>query len=253
VQHIQQNCIGVLYQLEAIRKHSPDTRYFNMGTSEEFGCTSDNGLQNESTIINPKSPYGASKAAARYLINIYRQSYNLYAVQNWTYNFESELRGYQYVTKKVTLGAARIRKEIDNNKSITPIELGNLDSVRSWQFAGDVADSIWKSLNNPLGPKDYVVASSNCNTIRELVEKAFAYANIPGYWQNNMYLKSSGEVLVCTNPKFVRPSDVTFLKGDSSLIQKELGWKSTLTFDQLVKRMVEYDLNHANFDCGILS
>ncbi len=281
VQHLEQNCIGVLHQLEAIRKHSPNTRYFNMGTSEEFGNNVNDGkLQGEDTKIDPKSPYGASKAAARYLISIYRKSYNLYAIQNWTFNFESELRGEKYVTKKVTQGVARIKKALDNNLPFEPIELGNLDSVRSWQFCGDVADSIWRSLNqdiyneeikkhkdNDLNNgishptifdvpyiKEYVVSSTESHTIRELVEEAFKCARIDGYWtykpddrniSEQFQLLNSIKVLVKINPKYFRPLDVTFLNGDSSLIQKELGWKPTLTFKELIKRMVDWDLKHS--------
>ena len=269
IQHIEQNTIGVLHQLEAIRKHSLYTRYFNMGTSEEFGSNTDLSIQNESTQIDPKSPYGCSKAAARYLINVYRKSYNLYAVQNYTFNFESELRGKIYVTKKVTSGAARIKKAIISDLLFDPIELGNLDSSRSWQFAEDVADSIWRCLNQELYNeelklkllensceitkeiKNYVVSSSECHSIRELVEKAFKCVGFDGKWNgvglDEKYIWNN-KVLVEINPKYFRPLDVTFLNGDSSLIQKELNWKPTITFDKLIERMVEYDLKTPSID-----
>jgi GDPmannose 4,6-dehydratase len=240
VQHIQHNSIGVLHQLEAIRKHSPHTRYLNSGSSEEFGCISKRGRQDESTTIAPKSPYGVSKACAHYLVDVYRKSYNLFAVQNWTFNFESEIRGEQFVTKKVTLGTARIKKAILNDAVFEPIELGNLDSFRSWQFCGDIVDAVWKTLNNNQ-PKDYVISNPECHSIRELVETSFKHAGIDGYWLNNVYIYKGME-LVKTNPMYIRPSDVTYLTGDSTLIERELGWKSTLTFDQLIKRMVEYDI-----------
>ena len=275
IQHMEQNCIGVLHQLEAIRKHSPYTRYFNMGTSEEFGNTNIGGFQDETTPLDPKSPYGASKAAARHLISVYRKSYNLYAIQNWTFNFESEMRGYQYVTKKITMGVARIKDAIDNNVEIIPIELGNLNSSRSWQFCGDVADSIWKSLNQEkfridlrgIGEfdgidtmyydlsrniKEYVVSSPECHTIRELVEESFKCVGIDNLvWDGDgvdevlWYKDISGNPhkLIKINPIYFRPVDVTFLNGNSALIQKELGWKPTLTFKQLVKRMVDYDVS----------
>ena len=266
VQHVEQNTIGVLHQLESIRKHSPETRYFNMGTSEEFGNDINDGiLQNEHTKINPKSPYGCSKACARYLINVYRKSYNLYALQNWTFNFESELRGEKYITKKVTLGVARIYNEIKNSKSVIPIEIGNLNSYRSWQFCGDVADSIWRCLNQdiynselkgvslqqlPKYIKEYVVSASETHNIRELIEESFRNIGIIGMWNNNTtnpeseVFMTDSTILVKINPKYFRPVDVTFLNGDSSLIKKELGWKNTLTFKQLIQRMVEYDVNN---------
>ena len=279
VQHLEQNAIGVLHQLEAIRKHSPNTRYFNMGTSEEFGNDLNDGkLQDEKTKIDPKSPYGCSKAAARYLINIYRKSYGLYAIQNWTYNFESELRGDKYITKKITKGVARICLDLKRNRDFTPIEVGNINSYRSWQFCGDVADSIWRCLNQELYNKgladyltiksengktrineesflsskikEYVVSSPECHSIRELIEVSFKEAGIDGEWNNDgsgnpLYeiyrTKDKKHTLVSINKKYFRPSDVTFLNGDSSLIQKELGFKSTLSFKELIKRMVDWD------------
>jgi GDPmannose 4,6-dehydratase len=147
VQHMEFNAIGVLHQLEAIKKHSPHTRYFNMGTSEEFAVSEVTGPQNENTKIYPKSPYGAAKAAARYLVSIYRNSFGLYAIQGWTFNFESKLRGEKYVTRKITKGVARIFKALNTGKSFEPIELGNIYSSRSWQHASDVAEGIWLQLN----------------------------------------------------------------------------------------------------------
>ncbi|MEK6880756.1 MAG: GDP-mannose 4,6-dehydratase, partial [Nanoarchaeota archaeon] len=172
---------------------------FSGNTSEEFGNDYNDGkLQNEDTLINPKSPYGCSKAAARYIVNTYRKSYNLYAIQGWTFNFESELRGEKYVTKKITQGVARIYHAIKNNQSFKSIELGNLDSYRSWQFCGDVADGIWRQLNQEKyceskgdwnyivsRIKQYVMSADSCHTVREFVELAFKYANIKGYWNTD--------------------------------------------------------------------
>jgi GDPmannose 4,6-dehydratase len=146
----------------------------------------------------------------------------------------------------VTLGVARIKRAYNNNENIIPIELGNLDSVRSWQFAGDVADAIWKSLNNPKGPIDYVVSASYSNTIKELVERAFAYGGLGGYWQNDNYVLNNGVIVVRSTKDNFRPSDVTFLQGDSTRIRADLGWQSTLNFESLIERMVNYDLNNPN-------
>lgn len=277
IQQIELNTLGVLHQLESIRKHSPDTRYFTMGTSEEFGNdTNDGKLQNENTIINPKSPYGCAKAASRYLVNVYRQSYGLYAIQGWTFNFESFLRGEKYVTKKITKNVARIKYCLDNNKSFTPLELGNLNSYRSWQFCGDVADGIWRQLNQENYSteimekitsfwndsetnsyikflskyiKPYVMSASSCHTVKEFVETAFARVNVKGTWhgegKNQTFIDNTTEkILVSTNEKYFRPHDVSYLNGDASLIRKELGWKSSLTFEQLVHTMVDYDMEH---------
>lgn len=276
VQHVELNTLGVLHQLEAIRKHSPRTRYFNMGTSEEFGCRENNGLQNEDTKIDPKSPYGCSKAAARYFISVYRKSYGLYAIQNWTFNFESPLRGPKYVTKKITTGVAKIKHQIENNLPITPIELGNIFSVRSWQYAGDVAVSVWRSLNqevfNPSlkeiyktfegdaekyqfnwlvnNIKEYVVSVSESFTVKDFVEKSFSSAEIKGFWTFipnddkswEYRLLDKQDVLVKINPNYFRPLDVTFLNGDASMIKKDLNWSPTLNLDEIVDCMVKYDI-----------
>ena len=307
-QQFELNTLGVLHQLESIRKHSPHTRYINLGTSEEFGSdTNDGKSQDENTKIDPKSPYGCSKAAARYLINTYKRSYNLYALQLWAFNFESELRGEKYVTKKITKGVAKIYHAIKNNKKFEPIELGNLDSVRSWQFCGDVADGIWRMLNQEKYNneikfalnefkkdlknveeieygrtdyeiekllskyiKNYVISSSTHHTVREFVNIAFKEAKIKGFWRSHIFnepfkgyeeyvlniydSKTHGpcgttmgnEVLVKINKDFFRPHDVTYLNGDASIIKKDLGWSSTLTFEDLVKRMVKYDIENYN-------
>lgn len=287
IQQFEQNCIGVIHQLEAIRKHSCHTRYFNMGTSEEFANDINDGkLQDENTLINPKSPYGCAKAGARYMVNTYRNSYGIYAIQGWTFNFESEIRGEKYVTRKITKGVARISKAIQNKESFTPISLGNINSMRSWQFAGDVADGIWRMLNQEVYNKDikqelsgrnilrqyysaeqhiewlskriktYVMSSSECHTVKEFIEEAFKCAGFHDcYWigesVNEKYLLPNylceelgleNAVLVDINPEFLRPHDVTYLNGDASRIKSELGWQSTVSFKDLVKRMVDSDL-----------
>lgn len=275
-QHFQINALGVLYQLEAIRKFSPETRYFNMGTSEEFGATEES-LLNEQSLLSPKSPYGSSKCAARFIVKVWRESYNLYALQGWTFNFESEIRGEKYVTRKITKGVARIAKAISEGKPFEPVELGNLDSFRSWQYAEDVADGIWRTLNqdeyNPqfkavfdddftrkhltvadLDLKEYVLSAPDVHTVREFVSKSFKVAGIDGEWRGSgpdeVYwhvhtpeAPSRWEgAVVRLNPKFLRPNDVTYLHGDASAISRELGWKPKVSFDELVKRMVESDL-----------
>ncbi len=247
-----------------------------MGTSEEFGNDNNDGkLQDENTLINPKSPYGCAKAAARYFVNTYKNSYNLYALQGWTFNFESELRGDKYVTKKITQNVARIYNAIKNNQSFEPLELGNLDSHRSWQFCGDVVDGIWRQLNQEKYQqyelwdlfyndnveeikyyskkiKQYVMSARNCHTVREFTELSFLKAGFDNLlWDGEgidekLWFKDKNEnshILMKINPQYFRPHDVSYLNGDPSLIQKELGWKSTLSFEQLVERMVKSDIS----------
>ncbi len=265
-QHMSINCMGVLKILEAIKNYSPNTRFLNLGTSEELGCTledSPNGAQDEQTKISPKSPYACSKAAARYLVDCYRNSYNLYAIQPWTFNFESELRGEKYLTRKVTRGVSRIYHAMKNDINFAPIELGNLNSSRSWQHAEDVSDGLWKIINQQGEPKDwkpYVLSENDTHTIREFVEKAFFCAGIKGRWHNPLPEKPLMEefilceenglatkkkiTLVKVNPEFFRLHDVSFLYGNSNKARQELGWRPKVAFDDLVWRMVNWDINN---------
>lgn len=246
------NSTSVLDILEAIRLYNPECRMYQAGSSEEFGNVS-YVPQDEKHPLKPRSPYGASKAAARQLIKVYRESYGLYAVQGWLFNHESERRGVEFVTRKITTNVARIKKEIETGEKITPVELGNIDAKRDWSHASDFVDGIWRMLNQK-EPKDYVLSSNETHTVREFVEKAFLVAGIKGHWsylnldntdkrpENEVFRKDTGEILVKINPKFYRPAEVDLLFGDSSLARKELDWQPKISFDQLVKKMVENDL-----------
>jgi|LauGreDrversion4_2_1035121.scaffolds.fasta_scaffold00402_5 GDPmannose 4,6-dehydratase len=246
------NSTSVLDILEAIRLYKPDCKMYQAGSSEEFGNVS-YVPQDEKHPLKPRSPYGASKAAARQLVKVYRESYGLYAVQGWLFNHESERRGVEFVTRKITTNVARIKKETETGEKITPVELGNIDAKRDWSHASDFVDGIWRMLNQK-EPKDYVLSSNETHTVREFVEKAFLVAGIKGHWsylnldntdkrpENEVFRKDTGEILVKINPKFYRPAEVDLLFGDSSLARKELDWQPKISFDQLVKKMVENDL-----------
>jgi GDPmannose 4,6-dehydratase len=248
------NSTSVLDILEAIRLYKPDCRMYQAGSSEEFGNVS-YVPQDENHPLKPRSPYGASKAASRQLVKVYRESYGLYAIQGWLFNHESERRGVEFVTRKITTNVARIKKEIDTGVKITPLELGNIDAKRDWSHAQDFVDGIWKMLNQK-EPKDYVLSSNETHTVREFVEKAFEAAGIKGHWsylnldntdkrpENEVLRKDTGEILVKINPKFYRPAEVDLLFGDSSLARKELNWKPSISFDKLIKKMVENDIKN---------
>lgn len=252
-QQMEINCLAVVHQLEAIRKHSPHTRYLQSGTSEEFACTENNGKpQDETTRIAPRSPYGCAKSASRLLLNVYRNSYNLYAVMNWTFNFESKVRGEKYLTRKVTKGIARIRHALWNNESFEPIYLGNIYSYRSWQHCSDVVTGLWKTLNQEK-PVDYVFSENQTHNIKEFVQKAFLEANIEGGWYNfdesnpekeQFIQQETGKILVAISKEFYRPLDVTYLYGDSAKARKELGWEPKVSFDELIKEMVQNDIDN---------
>ena len=254
LQTFDATALGVLRCLEAIRKYAPECRFYSAGSSEEMGDVlySPQDLQHP---IRPRSPYGAAKAAARHITKVYRDSYNLYAIHSILYNHESERRGEEFVTRKITKGVARISKAIKNNQEFTPIELGNLDSKRDWSHAEDFIEGIWLMLNQQK-PKEYILSSNETHSIREFIEKAFKVIGIEGHWiytgdgrdeDEAFYLKKEDGnfiPLVVVNPKFYRPAEVSLLLGDSSEARKELNWYPKNSFNDLVKRMVESDIKY---------
>lgn len=247
VNHMQTNCMAVLYQLEAIRKFAPNCRYYNAGSSEEFGDVAFSP-QTEFHPLRPRSPYGASKAAARQVVKVWRDSYSLYAVQGWLFNHEGTRRGVEFVTRKITKGVASIKKSIDSNNFIEAIKLGNLESKRDWSDAEDFVHGIWLMLNQEK-PKDYVLSSNETHTVREFVELAFAAAGIEGQWlgkkgtiEEVFINKESRLPMVMIDPRFFRPAEVDLLLGDSTLARSELGWLPKTSFFQLVKKMTLNDI-----------
>lgn len=247
VNHMQTNCMGVLYQLEAIRKFAPNCRYYNAGSSEEFGDVAFSP-QTESHPLRPRSPYGASKAAARQVVKVWRDSYNLFAVQGWLFNHEGTRRGVEFVTRKITKGVASIKKAIDSNNFIEAIKLGNLESKRDWSDAEDFVHGIWLMLNQEK-PKDYVLSSDETHTVREFVELSFTAAGIEGQWlgkrgtiEEVFINKDSRLPMVMIDPKFFRPAEVELLLGDSTMARSELLWQPKTSFFQLVKKMTLNDL-----------
>ena len=274
--HFQTNALAVVHILEAIKNYRPSCRFYNAGSSEEFGNVA-YSPQDENHPMRPRSPYGASKVAARCIVKVYRESYGLFAIQGFLFNHESERRQDYFVTRKITQNVARIKKEIETGKKNTPLELGNLDSKRDWSDAECFVDGIWKMINQekynkdfPIvigGPteeqeriynyskniKEYVLSSNETHTIREFVELAFQAAGIFGEWigsgVNEIFKeKESGKILMVVNEKFYRPAEVDILLGDSSLARKELGWQPKTSFKQLVEKMVKNDLNLCNLN-----
>lgn len=246
------DAIGVIRCLEGVRKHVPNCRFYNAGSSEELGNV-DYSPQDENHPLKPRSPYGAAKAAARHIVKVYRESYNLFAIQGLLYNHESERRGEEFVTRKITKNIARIKKAINKDEKFEPLELGNIDAKRDWSHAKDFVRGIWLMLNQP-EPKEYVLSSGETHTVREFIEKAFKMVGIFGQWVgkditeqyilkktlNSIYYDN--QILVKINPEFYRPAEVDLLLGDSSKAGKELNWKLDISFDSLVKIMVENDL-----------
>ena len=246
--------MGVLRCLEAVRKHSPKCKFYNAGSSEEFGDVKYTP-QDERHSLSPRSPYGAAKCAARHIVKVYRESYNLFAIQGYLFNHESPRRGEEFVTRKITKGVARIFKSIKNAESFEPINLGNIDAKRDWSHAIDFVDGVWKMLNQE-HPNEYVLSSNEAHTIREFIELAIKEVGIEGFLHgqgtNEEFSVSTeyaiknevnSSVLVKIDPKFFRPAEVELLLGDSSKARRELGWNPKWSFHELVKDMVISDLN----------
>ena len=254
VNHVNINCIGVIYQLESIRKFAPNCRYYNAGSSEEFGDVS-YAPQDESHPLHPRSPYGASKASARHFVKVYRDSYNLFAIQGWLFNHEGIRRGEEFVTRKITKNVARIKHAIENKIPFEPLKLGNLNSKRDWSDAEDFVEGIWLMLNQN-EPADYVLSSNETHSIKEFIELAFQAAGIEGVWVGEgldtlyllpNYLSDFADIsqfkLVQIDETLYRTAEVDLLMGDSTKAREKLGWKPKSSFKDLVIKMVNYDLN----------
>jgi GDPmannose 4,6-dehydratase len=248
VNHMQTNCMAVLHQLEAIRKHAPHCRYYNAGSSEEFGDVVTQP-QSEEHPLRPRSPYGASKCAARHLVKVYRDSYDLYAVQGWLFNHEGTRRGVEFVTRKITQNVARISQEYSQKEELKPLKLGNVDSKRDWSDAEDFVNGVWLMLNQERGQvDDYVLSSDETHTIREFVEEAFNFAGFHRSicrWEgegNETKYYHGEDLLMEVDPQFYRPAEVELLLGDSTRARKELNWKPKTNFIQLVNKMVKHDI-----------
>ena len=227
--------LGVLRMLEAVRivgGQDNTIRFYQASSSEMFGKVREIP-QNEMTPFHPRSPYGAAKVFGHYITVNYRESYDLFATSGICFNHESPRRGLEFVTRKVSNGVARIKLGLQEK-----ITLGNLDSSRDWGFAGDFCEAMWLMLQQD-DPDDYVIATGETHTIRDLLEVAFAAAGIDDW-----------KPLVETDPRFTRPAEVDLLMGDASKARDKLGWKPKVDFPQLVKMMVEHDLEVEASDPG---
>lgn len=250
--------LGTLRCLEAIRKYAPHCRFYSAGSSEEMGDVV-YSPQDLNHPIRPRSPYGAAKASARHITKVYRESYNLYAIHSILYNHESERRGEEFVTRKITKGVARIHDAIKRQSPFEPIYLGNLEAKRDWSHAEDFIEGIWLMLNQDK-PKEFILSSGETRTVKEFVEKAFYHANINDIiWvgkdkeltltlPDSLILEGNvkSKILVQTKDEFYRPAEVDVLLGDATEAKNILNWKNKNSFDNLVKRMVETDINNLN-------
>lgn len=236
----QIDALGVTNMLEAIRIVKPSCRFYQASTSEMFGLVQEIP-QRETTPFYPRSPYGVAKLYGHWITKNYRESYGMYACSGILFNHESERRGKEFVTRKITDAVARIKLGIQDC-----IELGNLDSKRDWGHSKDYVYGMWLMLQQDKAD-DYVIATNETRTVREFVEAAFSVVGITVEWtgtgaEETGKDKATGKVIVKVNKEFFRPAEVDILLGDPEKAEKVLGWKRNISFHELVERMVNQDL-----------
>ena len=215
--------LGVLRMLEALHKHSPEARFLQASSSEMFGKVHESP-QSEETRFYPRSPYGAAKVFGHQITINYRESYGMHACATICFNHESPRRGLEFVTRKVTYQVARIKHGLADR-----LKMGNMDAKRDWGYAGDYVRAMWLMLQQP-EPTDFVIATGETHSVGELVELAFSVAGLD--WRDYVEI----------DPKLIRPAEVDYLRGDATLAREKLGWQPEVGFEELIRRMVESDL-----------
>jgi GDPmannose 4,6-dehydratase len=214
---------GVTKMLEAIRKNKPDTKFYQASTSEMFGKIQ-RAPQNEMTPFYPRSPYGVAKVYGHWITVNYRESYGIFACSGICFNHESPRRGLEFVSRKITDGVARIKFGLSDT-----LRLGNLEAKRDWGFAADYVQAMWLMLQQEQ-PEDYVIATGESHSVRELADIAFEYVGLPA------------ERHIIVDPALRRPAEVDQLIGDASKARAKLGWYPTVSFEKMIQLMVEADL-----------
>ncbi|MCR5117043.1 MAG: GDP-mannose 4,6-dehydratase [Lachnospiraceae bacterium] len=236
--------VATLKILEAIRLANPKCRFYQASTSELFGGLPETAPQSEKTPFYPKSPYGVAKLYSYWITVNYRESYDMFCCNGILFNHESPRRGETFVTRKITLAVAAILAGKQDK-----VSLGNLDAKRDWGFAGDYIKGMWLMLQKD-NPGDYVLATNETHTVREFLTLAFKAAGIELRFEGTgvdekAYDVKTGKLMADVNPKFFRPAEVDLLWGDCTKAENELGWKRDVSFEGLVKMMVESDLKEA--------
>ena len=231
--------LGVLRCLEALREHAPDCRFYQAGSSEQFGKVRESP-QNELTPFHPRSPYGCAKVFAHDITRNFRESYDLFACTGILFNHESPRRGIEFVTRKITQSAARISLGLQEL-----MEIGNVNARRDWGYAEDYVGMMWEMLQNDK-PEDYVVATGEDKSVKDFINAAFNHVEIELEWSGEgietVAVDKNGVIRVKTNPDFYRPAEVDLLLGDPSKAARELGWEPKTNFSELVSMMMENDL-----------
>ena len=234
------DALGVTNILEAIRVVKPEARFYQASTSEMFGLVQAIP-QCETTPFYPRSPYGVAKLYGHWITKNYRESYNMYACSGILFNHESERRGKEFVTRKITDAVSRIKQNVQDH-----LELGNMDAKRDWGHSKDYVKAMWLMLQQE-NPDDYVIATNETRTVREFVETAFGHVGIEVVWSGEGINeigkdKATGKEIVKINPQFFRPAEVEILIGNPEKADTELGWIREISFAELVERMVKNDM-----------
>lgn len=238
------DAIGTLRLLDAIRETKIKTRLYQASTSEMFGGLPGTVPQSEQTPFHPRSPYGVAKLYAHWITVNYREAYGLFACSGILFNHESPRRGKTFVTRKVTMAAARIKHGLQEK-----VLLGNLNARRDWGYAPDYVEAMWLMLQSK-EPDDYLIATGKSHTIRELCELAFRQTGVELVWkgkgsEEKGYDSKSGKVRVEVDPGYFRPSEVEHLLGNAQKAEKKLGWRSKVQFPELIEIMMREDLKLA--------
>tara|TARA_B100001996_G_scaffold373288_1_gene350621 strand:+ start:2459 stop:3490 length:1032 start_codon:yes stop_codon:yes gene_type:complete len=229
----QASTIGPLSLLESIRNTNKDIKFYQASSSEMYGGSVREPL-NEESRFDPKSPYAAAKLFAYEISKVYRESYGMFAANGILFNHESPRRGETFVTRKISKAVGRISVGIQSK-----LTLGNLDSYRDWGYAGDYVDAMWKILQHD-DPDDWVVATGETHSVEEFVKEAFSHIEL----NHKDYIE--------TSEKYLRPNEVEYLLGDPKKAEKKLNWKPKVTFKELVKMMVDHDINEAKKEYTLL-
>jgi GDPmannose 4,6-dehydratase len=233
--------MGTLTILEAIHKQglSDKTKFYQASTSELYGLVQETP-QSESTPFYPRSPYGVAKLYSFWIIKNYREAYGMFACNGILFNHESERRGYNFVTRKITIGLSKIKlgqQEV--------LELGNLDAKRDWGYAPEYTDAMWRMLQQDV-PEDFVIATGETHSVREFIEAACEELDIKLAWEgegvNEIGIdQNTGKTIIKINPQYFRPTEVDLLLGNPAKAKEKLGWEATIKFADLAKRMTKAD------------
>jgi GDPmannose 4,6-dehydratase len=236
----QVDAMGTLRILDALRNYCPKARFYQASTSELYGKVQEIP-QTENTPFYPRSPYGVAKIYGFWIVKNFREAYNLYACNGILFNHESERRGKTFVTRKITIGLAEIAQGFRET-----LALGNLDSKRDWGYAKEYVEAMWLMLQQD-EPEDFVIATGKTYTVRDFIERAAKYVGFDIVWEGTGVDeigidKNTGKKVIEINPKYFRPTEVDLLIGDATKALNQLGWKAKVEIDELVKIMMESDI-----------